>query len=119
MQIFYPLFCWRHRLILAVVVLVLIASPSHAQDAKWQSDLMAWRAQHVSDLQKPAGWLSLTGLDWLQEGDNSFGSAADNKIRLAGGSPAHLGVLHLAKNTVQLLPPGGGEFPPDFSVAGE
>ena len=79
---------------------------------------MAWRAQHVTDLQKPAGWLSLTGLDWLQEGDNSFGSAADNKIHLAAGSPAHLGVLHLEKNSVQLLPPAGGEFPPEFLVAG-
>jgi len=88
-----------------------------AQDAKWSGDLAAWREEHVSDLRKPAGWLSLTGLDWLQTGDNSFGSAADNKIHLAG-SPAHLGVLRLENNTVQLLPPKGGDFPPELFVAG-
>jgi uncharacterized protein len=91
--------------------------PAYAQDTKWQTDLAAWRSQHVSDLQKPAGWLSLTGLDWLQEGDNSFGSAPDNKIHLEG-SPAHLGILHLENNNVQLLPPKGSAFPPEFLVAG-
>ena len=112
--------CFRFWLILATALSgALVAVPSHAQDAKYQSDLSTWRAQHASDLQKPAGWLSLTGLDWLQDGDNSFGSAADNKIHLASSTPAHLGVLHLEKNTVQLLPPPGGEFPPEFLVAGE
>jgi uncharacterized protein len=101
----------------ATVAWCAVAS-AWAQDAKWQSDLTAWRLQHASDLQKPAGWLSLTGLDWLQEGDNSFGSAADNKIHLAAASPAHLGVLHLENNAVQLLPPANGEFPPEFLVAG-
>jgi hypothetical protein len=97
---------------------VLITSSASAQDAKWSGDLAAWRAQHASDLQKPAGWLSLTGLDWLSVGDNSFGSATDNKIHLAANSPAHLGVLHLENNTVQLLPPVGGDFPSGLLVAG-
>jgi uncharacterized protein len=102
-------------LIAAVASTVFI--PAHAQDAKWQSDLSTWRAQHAADLQKPAGWLSLTGLDWLQVGDNSFGSAPDNKIHL-DGSPAHLGILHLENNNVQLLPPKDSSFPPEFLVAG-
>jgi len=57
------------------------------------------------------------GLEWLQPGDNSLGSAADNKIHLAAGSPAHLAVLHLEGETVTLNPPPDG-FPPDFLVAG-
>ena len=97
---------------------VLLGPSAPAQDAKWSNDLATWRAQHVSDLRKPAGWLSLTGLEWLSEGDNSFGSAADNKIHLAASSPAHLGVLHLENNSVQLLPPAGGDFSPEFMVAG-
>jgi uncharacterized protein (DUF1684 family) len=66
---------------------------------------------------KPDGWLSLTGLEWLQAGDNSIGSAADNKIHLAGGGPAHLAILHLEGESVTLNAPAGG-FPPDFLVAG-
>src|SRR5271155_1450825 len=109
--------CW---LILAAALPgALVSAPSYAQDAKYESDLTTWRTQHAADLQKPAGWLSLTGLDWLQEGDNSFGSAPDNKLRLAAGNPAHLGVLHLEKNSVQLLPPAGGDFPPELLDGGE
>ena len=112
-------FYFRSGLILAVAVCgALVNSSASAQDAKWSSDLAAWRTQHVNDLEKPAGWLSLTGLEWLQPGDNSFGSAADNKIHLSAGSPAHLGVLHLENNAVQLLPAAGGDFPPDLLVAG-
>src|SRR6202162_2737447 len=105
-----------HKLRLFVILCALLAAPAFAQDANWEHELAAWRTHHVNDLLKPAGWLSLTGLDWLQPGDNSFGTAADNKIRLAGHSAAHFGVLHLEANSVQLLPPSGG-FPPDLRVA--
>ena len=89
---------------------------SSNQDA-WQKDLLDWRAKHVAELQKPDGWLSLSGLEWLQPGDNSFGGAADNKIHLADTKVAHLGVLQLDGQTVRLLEPSGG-FPPGFLVAG-
>ena len=110
---------FSHRLFLFLLAACIFLPGSFclAEDTKWSSDLAAWREEHVSDLRKPAGWLSLTGLDWLQTGDNTFGSAADNKIRLVD-SPAHLGVLHLENDTVQLLPPKGGDFPPELLIAG-
>src|ERR1700742_4458767 len=101
---------------LALVAAFAVADAS-AQEAKWQGDLAAWRTQHAADLQKPAGWLSLTGLHWMEDGDNSFGSAVDNKIKLATG-PAHLGVLRLDNKAVELLPPQGADFAPDFLIAG-
>ncbi|HEY2350932.1 MAG TPA: DUF1684 domain-containing protein [Candidatus Acidoferrum sp.] len=90
--------------------------PATSSDA-WKEDLLDWRSQHVRDLQKPDGWLSLAGLEWLEEGDNSFGGAADNKIHLAGATPAHLGILRLKNSTVELVEPPGG-FPAGFLVAG-
>jgi uncharacterized protein (DUF1684 family) len=104
------------KLRLLGILCALLAAPAFAQDANWEHDLAAWHAQHVADLLKPDGWLSLTGLEWLQPGDNSFGTAADNKIRLAGNGAAHIGILHLEGNNVQLLPPSGG-FPADLRVA--
>jgi uncharacterized protein len=83
----------------------------------WPKDLLEWRVKHVADLQKPDGWLSLAGLEWLAAGDNSFGAGADNKIHLPAAPSAHLGVLRLNDATVQLIEPAGG-FPPDFLVAG-
>ena len=50
----------------------------------WARDLLAWRAQRATALQAPEGWLSLIALGWLKEGDNSFGSAEDSRVQIAG-----------------------------------
>ncbi|MHB1273810.1 MAG: DUF1684 domain-containing protein [Rhodanobacter sp.] len=55
-----------------------------------------WRADRVARLTAPDGWLSLIGLEWLKEGDNRVGTAADNDIVLKAG-PAHLGIVTLDK----------------------
>src|SRR5580704_14740612 len=105
------------RTLLLAILGALFCVPTVAQDASWEKELAAWRAQYVDNLLKPDGWLSLTGLEWLQPGDNSLGSAPDNKIHLAAGSPAHLAILHLEGETVTLNAPPGG-FPNDLLVAG-
>jgi uncharacterized protein (DUF1684 family) len=107
---------WAGLSFIALLV-ALLPAPVTSQETSWQKDLSAWRTQYVAGLLKPDGWLSLTGLEWLQPGDNSIGSAADNKIHLAGGSPAHLAILHLEGESVTLNAPADG-FPPDFLVAG-
>jgi uncharacterized protein (DUF1684 family) len=87
-------------------------------DAAWKKDLSAWREQHSVELQKPDGWLALAALVWLEPGDNSVGSAADNKVRLPASGPAHVGILHLEGMTVSLRPPEGG-FPEGLLVDGK
>jgi len=104
------------RRLSALLATFLLATAVLSQDGSFQKDLSAWRADHAKDLLKPDGWLSLIALEWLQPGDNSVGSAADNKIHLAKG-PARLAVLHLEGETVTLNPPPGG-FPQDFLLAG-
>jgi uncharacterized protein len=93
---------WRHvlaGLILSTtgVALVHAQTPNQttATDA-YQQSIGQWRAQRVARLTAPEGWLSLIGLEWLQEGANRVGSAADNDIVLQAG-PAHLGVVTLDK----------------------
>ena len=51
-------------------------------EANWRKDLLTWRELQAKNLQAPDGWLSLAGLEWLNEGDNMFGSASDNRIRI-------------------------------------
>jgi uncharacterized protein (DUF1684 family) len=97
-------------------LLALLPAPIVSQETSWQKDTSAWREEHKADLLKPDGWLSLIGLEWLQPGDNSVGSAADNKIHLTSG-PAHVAILRLEGETVTLNPPAEG-FPSDFLVAG-
>ena len=106
----------------AVVILSAVSFTFGAADSavtpdSWQRDLLAWREKRATNLQTPEGWLSLIGLEWLKEGDNSVGSAADNKIQIAK-APAHLGVVRLEKGgALRLLAPSGG-FPKESQVDG-
>ena len=53
-----------------------------------------WRAKRHERLTQPNGWLTLVGLEWLEDGENRIGSAADNDIHLSGG-PAYWGSVFL------------------------
>ncbi|TAM62696.1 MAG: DUF1684 domain-containing protein, partial [Rhodanobacter sp.] len=66
------------------------ATPAYVQQIE------RWRADRVARLTAPDGWLSLIGLEWLNEGDNRVGTAAGNDIVLKAG-PAHLGSVTLDK----------------------
>src|SRR3954462_1397990 len=104
-----------------IVVVIVIAAAACAADANpardWQSDLLAWREKRAASLQAPEGWLSLIGLEWLKEGDNSVGSGAGNKIQIAK-APAQLAVVRLEKGgALRLLPLAAG-FPRDLMVDG-
>lgn len=98
-----------------IVLLLALPAPAVSQETSWQKENAVWRERHKADLLKPDSWLSLVGLEWLQPGDNSAGSAPDNKIHLPAG-PAHLAIFHLEGETVTLNPPAAG-FPADFLVA--
>ncbi|HEX8776499.1 MAG TPA: DUF1684 domain-containing protein, partial [Rhodanobacter sp.] len=72
-----------------------VAAVSAAETPSYTHEIEAWRAARVARLTAPDGWLSLIGLDWLHQGANRVGSAADNDIVLKAG-PAHLGTVTLA-----------------------
>jgi hypothetical protein len=74
-------------------------------DTHWKEGLEQWRDQRAQKLSAPDGWLSLVGLEWLQPGSNTFGSAAGNRIRLNAQVADHLGVLELKGNEVYLSSP--------------
>jgi uncharacterized protein len=63
----------------------------------YKHSIEQWQAGRVERLTAPDGWLSLIGLEWLKDGANRVGSAADNDIVLSAG-PAHLGVVTLARD---------------------
>ena len=73
-----------------------VAAVSAAEaPSSYTREIEAWRAARVARLTAPDGWLSLIGLEWLHEGANRVGAAADNDIVLKAG-PAHLGTVTLA-----------------------
>ena len=52
-----------------------------ASDA-YRAQVEEWRRQREAALTADGGWLTVTGLFWLHEGSNSFGSAPSNDIVL-------------------------------------
>ncbi|HWW33011.1 MAG TPA: DUF1684 domain-containing protein [Steroidobacteraceae bacterium] len=55
------------------------ASPALAGE---QAAIARWRSERVESLTSDSGWLTLAGLFWLKEGDNTFGRAAGNSLVL-------------------------------------
>ena len=122
----------RNLLLAAALILVAMLSQSLVtgsnltgssdkvadDQASWQPSLLAWRAQRTTKLQAPEGWLSLIALGWLKEGDNTFGSADDCRVQIAGKAPAHVATVRLEKGALRLLPPPGG-FPKDLLLDGQ
>jgi len=101
---------------LAVSLGTMLASATTA-DTTWKTELLQWRAHRAEELTAPDGWFSLAGLEWLQPGSNSFGSAADNRIRVKSGAGDHLGVIEVQGDQVQLAAPPQG-FPSSLTVDG-
>src|SRR5712691_10425036 len=101
---------FRTALYLSTAFAILACLPFllSAQESFSQQDELAWRMQHATDLQKPDGWLSLIGLEWLEPGETSIGAAGDNKIHLPNTAPAHLAVLKLENDSVKLIAPKEG-----------
>lgn len=81
-----------------------IAAATAVDDA-YRKQIEDWRQHRVQRLTAPTGWLSLIALDWLDEGRNTLGSAADNSIVVAQW-PAHLGTITLehGKATIAIDP---------------
>lgn len=87
------------------------AEDSHAsvEAESYRAEFEAWKSERITRLRAEDGWLSLAGLLWLQEGDNSFGSAADNTILFPEPAPAHVGVFTLREGKVSLVVAAGAK----------
>nr|WP_256488541.1 DUF1684 domain-containing protein [Pontibacter sp. HSC-36F09] len=60
-----------------------------------------WHQTREAKLKEPDGWLTLAGLFWLQEGENTFGSGPDNSLTFPKGRiPGRAGVISLNGDTV-------------------
>jgi uncharacterized protein (DUF1684 family) len=110
----------RYSSFAALLLLCVVPLSVRAQqdDRAWREDLLKWRAAHAADLQAPERWLSLIALDWLKDGDNSFGADKSSAIAINAKVPAHVAVFRLDKGKVSIAPPAGG-FPKELTVDGK
>lgn len=63
-----------------------------------------WHVRRVERLTAPMGWLSVSGLWWLEPGQNPFGADSTNAIVLPPGLPARAGSFVLDRvNGVEIV----------------
>ena len=67
------------------------------EDQGFIKEEMKWRAQRDKEMRSPTSLLSVAGLFWLEEGENRFGFASSNKIRLPSGSAPSFGGKFILK----------------------
>ena len=91
---------------LALFVLTSFPIAAVADDTAYRASVEKWRQEYEAQLKAEGGWLSVSGLFWLHEGNNTFGSAPTNDIVLPAAAPAEAGVFqfHAGKTVVRVKP---------------
>jgi len=86
----------------ASVVLLASLVPLRAEEAGYRTEVDRWRVQREERLKADGGWLTVTGLFWLHDGVNPFGSAPANEIVLPAGAPPRAGLFELRQGRVSV-----------------
>ncbi len=89
----------------AVLGLVLSGAAPPGDDAP-RAETLAWRQKREADLKADQGWLAVSGLPWLKEGETSIGAGEDSAIRLGDG-PKRWGTIERTGTKVVLKPVDG------------
>lgn len=88
---------------MTISVMTISLVTTIAGQTKYEKDLQSWRSDREARLKAEDGWLTVSGLFWLREGINEFGSAPTNDIVLpAAGAPARIGSFDLAGEKITL-----------------
>ena len=77
-------------------------APVITDEAAYVESIKEWQVQRLERLKDKNGWLSLAGLYWLEEGENSFGSDTTNDIVFPEKADAYSGILILEDSLVTL-----------------
>jgi len=67
-------------IIAAIISFTGCSKPKEKGDAAYIASIHQWHKDRIERLKTENGWLNLTGLYWLSEGENTFGSDPSNKI---------------------------------------
>lgn len=75
--------------------------------AAYEEEIRAWHSERIKKLSSPNGWLTLAGLFWLKEGENSVGSDPAGDVVFPEKAPKRLGTITVKGEEVRLkIAPG-------------
>ncbi len=96
---------------LAVSLAALSLATAEVGGSGYRAEIQKWREGYEADLKKDNGWLALAGLFSLKEGNNTFGTSAENDIVLPPGSaPARAGAFLFHHGKTRLTLNAGSAF---------
>jgi uncharacterized protein (DUF1684 family) len=90
---------------LLIALLALTAPPASSPPAEgaYRAEVEKWRADRIARLTANDGWLTVVGLSWLKEGNNSVGASPSNEIVFSPAkSPPHLGRIRVTGGKAHL-----------------
>jgi len=101
----------KHIVFFTVIVgFFLMANGSFSNTANaiknedFDKEEMKWREERDKSMRSPTSWLTIAGLFWLDEGENTFGTDETNKLVLPSGStPSFCGKFILGDGTVKVM----------------
>jgi uncharacterized protein (DUF1684 family) len=96
--------------LLVIVALATVVARATTSDEAYHASVEKWRADYEADLKSDSGWLTISGLFWLHDGENHFGTDPKNDVTMPQGSaPADAGYfeVHGAKITAHIKPDSG------------
>ena len=97
----------RRKVVFSLCLALFAVIPSLlAQNVSYLQSVEKWRADYKSELTSDTGWLTVSGLFWLHEGQNRFGSGPSSDILLPASAPADAGFFdfHQGKTVVHVYP---------------
>src|SRR5947209_2748210 len=90
---------------------------STTQEHTYEAEIDAWRQSMDEKLRADTGWLTLTGLYWLHEGQNTLGSDPGCDVVLPESAPQQLGFIDFHNQTAILHITANAEVTVDGVVA--
>ncbi len=109
---------WTVVLVMAWVMACVVASTAavagessvngesgnmQAEADSYQAEIVDWRQRRYERLSSDNGWLTLVGLEWLQDGENRVGSGEAATVKLPGG-PADWGLITVSGDELHFQP---------------
>lgn len=88
------------------VAVIGLCGVAYAVEANYRQAVEKWRSQYQAELTSDTGWLTVSGLFFLHEGQNRFGSDPSNDIVLPEPAPGGAGFFdfHQGKTVVHIYP---------------
>jgi uncharacterized protein (DUF1684 family) len=97
---------WLKASLVVTLLVSFVASIAILADTDgataYEQQIAEWRARREGRLADPDGWMTLVGLEWLQEGENRVGGCASCTARIEGG-PEEWGSVFVEGDTIRFV----------------